>query len=384
MTLVHRPDSRAPGRWRDLLLALLSILVLGLVVLEALEWTDPAAPQAPAAQSSAPQPLVPRGDLAADEQTTIELFNRISPTVVYITTTAVQRDFFTLNLLEIPQGTGSGFVWSDDGSIVTNFHVVQAAHGVQVTLNDHSQWQARVVGVAPDKDLAVLKVDAPREALKAIPLGSSSDLQVGQKVFAVGNPFGLDQTLTTGIISGLGREIESITRRPIQGVIQTDAAINPGNSGGPLLDSAGRLIGVNTAIYSPSGVYAGIGFAVPVDTVRRIVPQLLAHGTVQKPGLGITIAEESVARGYGLEGVLVVQVLPGGPAHAAGIRPTRRDPSGRIALGDLIIALDGQKIEGPDDLFGALDEHQPGDTVTVTVRRPEGVVELRVSLLAMP
>ncbi|MBM4297498.1 MAG: trypsin-like serine protease, partial [Deltaproteobacteria bacterium] len=227
-------------------------------------WLDGAALNDPKAS---PRAVAPRGELRGDEKSTIALFKQASPAVVNITAIGVERDMFTLNLYQIPQGTGSGFVWDTTGNIITNFHVIQNADAAQVTLADQSNWKARVVGVAPDKDLAVLKIDAPANKLQPIPIGTSKDLQVGQSVFAIGNPFGLDQTLTTGIISALNREIESVTRRPIQGVIQSDAAINPGNSGGPLLDSAGRLIGVNTAIYSPSGASAGIGFAIPVDTV---------------------------------------------------------------------------------------------------------------------
>src|SRR5688572_20773324 len=227
-----------------------------------------------------PRAITPRGDLSSDEQSTIELFKRTSPSVVHVTSVDVRRGRLSLNMFEIPQGTGSGFIWDSEGHVVTNFHVIQNGSRAEVTLNDNTVWRASIVGTAPDKDVAVLKIDAPRDKLTKIMVGVSNNLQVGQKVFAIGNPFGLDQTLTTGVISGLGREIQSVTKRPIQGVIQTDAAINPGNSGGPLLDSAGRLIGVNTAIYSPSGAYAGIGFAVPVDIVNRIVPQLVSHGKV--------------------------------------------------------------------------------------------------------
>ncbi len=240
-------------------------------------WIGGASLNDPRAAARA---VTARGELFTDEKSTISLFKQASPSVVHITAITVQRDFFSLNLYQIPEGTGSGFVWDTNGNIITNFHVIQNADAAQVTLADQSAWKARRVGAAPDKDLAVLRIDAPANRLKAIPLGTSKDLQVGQRVFAIGNPFGLDQSLTTGVISALGREIESVTRRPIQGVIQTDAAINPGNSGGPLLDSAGRLIGVNTAIYSPSGGSAGIGFAIPADTVNRIVPELIRYGKI--------------------------------------------------------------------------------------------------------
>ena len=244
-------------------------------------WHSAMAPPA-----APPRAITPRGDLAADEKSTIELFREASPSVAYITTLAVRRDRFSLNVTEIPQGTGSGFLYDDQGHVVTNFHVIQDADEARVTLADGSTYDGFLVGTEPDLDLAVLRIRAAPGRLKPLPLGTSGDLEVGQKVFAIGSPFGLDQTLTTGVISGLGREIQAVTGRAIRGVIQTDAAINPGNSGGPLLDSAGRLIGVNTAIYSPSGTYAGVGFAVPVDLVNRAVPQLIQHGKVARPGTG--------------------------------------------------------------------------------------------------
>ncbi len=223
--------------------------------------------------------VTPRGELAAEEKTNTEIFKSASPSVVYITTLTERINYQTKNVTEIPAGTGSGFIWDTAGHIITNFHVVQHANGASgVTLADHTQWTASLVGVAPDQDLAVLKIDAKASQLPPIPVGTSSDLQVGQCVFAIGNPFGLDQTLTTGVVSALGRTIPSATNVPIDEVIQTDAAINPGNSGGPLLDSAGRLIGINAAIYSPSGSSSGIGFAVPVDTVNRVVPELISTG----------------------------------------------------------------------------------------------------------
>ena len=246
--------------------------------------------------------------------------------------------------------------------------MIAEAQGARVTLADQSTWPAQLVGVEPDKDIAVLKIDAPKHLLPPIPLGTSSDLQVGQKVFAIGNPFGFDQTLTTGVISGLGREIESATRRPIQGVIQTDAAINPGNSGGPLLDSAGRLIGINTAIYSPSGAYAGVGFAVPVDVVNRIVPQIVRGEKLKKPGLGIQLAEIR-RQPLGLEGVLILDVTPGSAADKAGLRPTVQDSFGRLILGDLIVAADGKPIRNANDLFRVLDSHEVGDKLTLTIVR---------------
>ncbi len=332
---------------------------------------------------AAPRQVAARGDLAAQEKSTIALFRQASPSVVHITAIAVQRDLFTLKPYQIPEGTGSGFIWDTSGNVITNFHVIQNADAAQVTLADQSNWKAKLVGAAPDKDLAVLKVDAPASRLPAIPIGTSKDLQVGQSVFAIGNPFGLDQSLTTGVISALGREIESITRRPIQGVIQTDAAINPGNSGGPLLDSAGRLIGVNTAIYSPSGASAGIGFAIPADTVNRIVPEVIRYGKVTRPGIGIQIAEEQIAERLGVNGVLVVDVVAGSAAAKAGFRPTRREASGRVRLGDVITAINGQKVESPNELFLLLEKYKVGDIVNVAVLRDGKSVQLKVALDAV-
>jgi S1-C subfamily serine protease len=343
-------------------------------------WVDSATLNNPKAT---PRAVSPRGELWPDEKSTIGLFRQASPAVVNITAIGVQRDLFTLNLYQIPQGTGSGFVWDTKGNIITNFHVIQNAAVAQVTLGDQSDWKAQVVGVAADKDLAVLRIDAPAERLRPIPLGTSKELQVGQSVFAIGNPFGLDQSLTTGVISALGREIDSVTRRPIQGVIQTDAAINPGNSGGPLLDSAGRLIGVNTQIYSPTGASAGIGFAIPVDTVNRIVPELIRSGKIIRPGLGVELAEEQIARKIGISGVLIVDVMRGGPAAKAGIRPTRRESSGRVILGDVITAIDGKKVESPTDLFLILENRQVGDIVTVALLRDGKTIQTKVTLEAV-
>jgi S1-C subfamily serine protease len=322
-----------------------------------------------------------RGDLADDEMSTIELFKNISPSVVHVTNLAQRVDENSFNVMEIPRGVGSGFIWGDDGYIVTNFHVIQGAAAARVTLADNTTLDAKLVGFDDSKDIAVLKVNAPPEKLKPILLGSSSDLQVGQKVFAIGSPFELDQTLTTGVIGGLGREIQSVSGRPIQGVIQTDAAINPGTSGGPLLDSSGRLIGVNTAIASPTGGSVGIGFAVPVDIVRRVVPQLIRTGKVERPGLGIRTVDDRIARRMGLEGVLVDKVIPGSAAAKSGLRPMDRDKN---QLGDLITAIDGHDIRNHDDLYLALDARAIGDAVKVTVLRENKPVELTVTLQPLP
>jgi S1-C subfamily serine protease len=349
-----------------------------------------AAAGAPAAWAQAqdrnapPRAVAPRGPLLPEEQTAIAIFEEARSSVVYITTMVYQRDLFTFNVQEIPQGTGSGFIWDEDGRVVTNYHVIYEAQNVQVTLSDQSKWKAELVGVAPDKDLAVLRIRAPREKLQPIRIGASSDLKVGQIVFAIGNPFGLDQTLTKGVISALGREIESMTRRPIKGAIQTDAAINPGNSGGPLLDSAGRCIGINTAIYSPSGASAGVGFAVPVDIINRIVPQIIRYGKVIEPGLGIELAEDYQARQIGIDrGVLVLNLDPRGAAAKAGILPTRYDEDGNLVLGDIIISIDGKRVGSTNDFYDILDGYQVGDTVRVVVVRASRQKTVSVTLQAV-
>ncbi|MGB0680936.1 MAG: S1C family serine protease [Polyangiales bacterium] len=343
----------------------------------------PAAPT-PRKPNAAKPTVAPRGDLAAAEKTTVQIFRKAAPAVVYITTLAVREDIFRRNVMEIPRGTGSGFLWDRRGHVVTNFHVLQGAQAARVHLSDQSVWPAELVGVAPDKDLAVLRIKAPKKVLVSLPVGESHDLSVGQFVYAIGNPFGFDYTLSTGVISGLKREINAASGRPIQGVIQTDAAINPGNSGGPLLDSAGRLIGVNTAIYSPSGASAGIGFAVPVDTVRRVVPQLIKHGKVMRPGLGIQIANAALAKRLRVDGVVILGVQPGSPADKAGLRPIRRDRiSGGLVLGDILIGLDGEALHQPKDLYLVLDRRKVGQQVTLKVLREGREMEKRVTLTAL-
>jgi S1-C subfamily serine protease len=315
-----------------------------------------------------PRPVAQRPDdkLGADEQSTIDVFSKFSRSVVHITSLQTRRDRMTLDDTEIPQGTGSGFVWDQDGHIVTNFHVVQLGNTASVTLNDNTTYPATIVGTAPDKDIAVLHIVAPPQKLLPLPLGQSSTLKVGQKVLAIGNPFGLDQTLTTGVVSGLGREIKSVTQHSIFDVIQTDASINPGNSGGPLLDSSGRLIGINTAIYSPSGANAGIGFAVPVDTVNSIVPQLLKYGKVKRPGLGIATVRDETAMQNNIDGVVIGSVVPGGAAEQAGLVGLSQDVDG-TRVGDVIVKIDGTEIHRTSDLYRVLDAHSVGDQVEVTV-----------------
>ena len=324
----------------------------------------------------------PRDALDADERATIGLFRQASRSVVYITTTTRRVDYWTRNVFEVPQGTGSGFVWDDSGHIVTNYHVVRGAASAKVMLGE-TEYEADAVGVAPDQDLAVLQIRAERANLVPIVIGTSADLDVGQKVFAIGNPFGLDHTLTTGIVSALGRTIQSVTSRPIDGAIQTDAAINPGNSGGPLLDSAGRLIGVNTMIYSPSGASAGIGFAVPVDTVSRIVPELITHGKVIRPRLGVVLNDRVsalITRRLGVTGVLLMVVAEGTPAASAGLRGTVRDRDGSIVPGDVIQEIEGKKVTTENELLGRLGNHRPGDQVTLTAWRDGKARRVKVTL----
>ena len=320
--------------------------------------------------------------LQDNEKRTMAIFKAASPSVVHITTHRVARDFFSLDVYKIPRGSGTGFVWDDRGHIVTNYHVIQDADVAYVAFDDQTSYPAKLVGVAPEKDLAVLIVDAKDTELRPLPLGDSADLEVGLNSYAIGNPFGLDHTLTTGVISAVGREIESATGLPIRDVIQTDAAINPGNSGGPLLDSRGRLIGVNTAIYSPSGAYAGIGFAIPVDTVKWVVPELIEHGKVIRPGLSISMASDRLAKRIGIDGILVLDVAPSSEAEAAGIRPTRRTRAGEIILGDIIVGLNGEEISSTNELLLAFEDYRVGDTVTLDVIRDRKKITLRAKLEA--
>ncbi|MBM88072.1 MAG: 2-alkenal reductase [Gammaproteobacteria bacterium] len=319
-----------------------------------------------------------------DEQNNIEIFKLSSPSVVHITNTRLVRSYYSLNPQEVPQGTGTGFIWSDAGYIVTNFHVVQQANVVTVTLQNGSSYEAIPVGVDPDKDLAVLRIDAPEGELAPVKLGDSSLLEVGRKVIAIGNPFGLDTTMTVGVVSALGREIDSVSRRTIRDVIQTDAAINPGNSGGPLLNSLGQLVGVNTAIYSPSGASSGIGFAIPVNTVKRIVPELIAYGRVQTPILGITrIPQPEYYRElWGIEGVIVLDVVEGTDPERLGMRGLRRVQRGRIQLGDVIVEIDGQPVTNEDDYANIIEQRQAGDVVEVKTIRDNRVLEYEIELIA--
>ena len=393
--------------------ALVASIVGGDFAAPALATVDPASgpqretfmtgvPSPPAAKTAAPSRY-----LTAEEQATINLFNKNTPSVVYITNLAQRRDVFTLNIQEAPQGAGSGIVWDSRGHVVTNYHVINGASKVNVTFQDQQVYPATVVGFDEDKDIAVLRIDfgnpvapgaipvtnqqnGPRKTAnepiteataRPLPIGTSSDLMVGQRVYAIGNPFGLDHTLTTGVISGLGREIQSgNTGRPIDGIIQTDAAINPGNSGGPLLDSSGRLIGINTAIYSTSGSSSGVGFALPSDMVAGIVEQIIKYGRVTRPIMGITFAPDAAVEQLGLGGVLVLDARDGGPAWRAGVKATSRDQAGRIILGDVIVELDGNLIKNSTDLYRTLDKLCVGQKIVMKVMRGENKVDLDVTL----
>ena len=329
-----------------------------------------------------PREVVPRGDLAPQEEMTIALFETARSSVVSITTEERVLDPWSQRAVDVPRGTGSGFIWDDQGHIVTNNHVISGASGAQVRLADGRVLDAELVGTAPQHDLAVLRIDAGLDTPPALPLGDSDTLRVGQSVFAIGNPFGLDWTLTTGIVSALDREIPTRGSATIEGLIQTDAAINPGNSGGPLIDSAGRLIGVNTAIFSPSGSNAGIGFAVPVDTVNRVVPQLIETGAYRPPVLGIRHSDRinQLAAMQGLEGVLVLGVEPGSPAAAAGLRGARQDASGRLVPGDVIIGIGDRDIADSADLSDALDAYAPGEVITINVLRDGTKIDVPAAL----
>ncbi len=331
---------------------------------------------------SSPLPLNSAKAAVDEEHNTTAIFKGASPAVVHITTHSLETDVFSMNAYQIPRGSGTGFVWDQAGHIVTNYHVIKDADTATVAFDNQTSYPAKLVGVAPDKDLAVLLVQAPAEKRQTLPLGTSSAVEVGHKCYAIGNPFGLDHTLTTGVVSALGREIQSATGLPIKDVIQTDAAINPGNSGGPLLDSAGRLIGVNTAIFSPSGAYAGIGFAIPVDTVKWVVPELIKHGKIIRPGLAVSLASDRIARRLQLEGALVLDVEPKSAAAVAGLRPTRRTTRGAVLLGDLITAIEDMSVRSTQDLLLGLEKYKVGQKVTLTVMRDGHPLQLAVQLEA--
>jgi S1-C subfamily serine protease len=372
-----------PMKYRRFHTAALGVLI-AIAALAVVAWFITGVGGRASVTAVEPRAVTARGPLASDEEATINLFEKSRGSVVYITTQSRVIDPWTRNIFNIPRGTGSGFVWDDDGNIVTNFHVVAGATGARVRLSDGRDVAATLVGVSQAHDLAVIRVEVPRSP-PALPIGTSHDLQVGQRTFAIGNPFGLDWTLTTGIISALDRSLPSEDGRSlIEHLIQTDAAINPGNSGGPLLDSAGRLIGVNTAIFSPSGASAGVGFAVPVDTVNRVVPQLVGSGKYVRPVLGVEVDEQlnqQVVQRIGTKGVAVLRVTPGSPAATAGLRGLRVE-DGAIVPGDIILAVDGASVESVPRLLSRLDDYEVGDAVRLTVLRDGQQTEVTVKLEA--
>jgi S1-C subfamily serine protease len=324
---------------------------------------------------------------ATDEQNNIEVYRTFSPGVVNVHSTSYSRDFF--GFVEPQEGSGSGSVIDAEGNILTNYHVIEGATKLAVSFGGQKNYAAQVVGGDPDTDLAVIKlIERPKEPLTIIALGDSEKLEVGQKVLAIGNPFGLDRTLTTGVISGLQRPIRARNGRPIEGAIQTDASINPGNSGGPLLDSHGRMIGINSQILSPSGASAGVGFAVPVNIAKRIVPQLLKSGAVLRPKLGIGTRDVQPLKNQldlpVADGVIILQVAPGQAAANAGLRGVTQTENGDVAVGDIILGMDGEKIANTDDLYRLLDKHQVGDTVQLEILRNNRRTSVPVRLTAPP
>lgn len=329
-----------------------------------------------------PRAVMARGDLAADEQATIELFEKSKDAVVFITTKSLVRDFWTRNVFSVPRGNGSGFIWDDAGHVITNYHVIEGASEATVRLSDGSDFKAALVGASPEHDIAVLRITVGVKRPSPVPLGTSADLKVGQKVFAIGNPFGLDWTLTTGIVSALDRSLSGDSGT-IEHLIQTDAAINPGNSGGPLLDSAGRLIGINTAIYSPSGASAGIGFAVPVDTVNRVVPQLIQSGKYTRPDLGLEFDErlnEQMKSALDVKGVLIVRVLPGSVADQAGLKGASLSRDGRISPVDIITAVNAKPVDTVSKYLARLDEFASDEVLTLSLLRDGVARDVRLRL----
>jgi S1-C subfamily serine protease len=330
-----------------------------------------------------PRPITPRGPLTPEEKGNIAVFESSKGSVVYISTSEQVLDYWTQSLQTVPHGTGSGFIWDTAGHVVTNLHVIEDASVATIRLADGKDYPATLIGVSRTHDIAVLQIRIPAASAIPIPIGTSHDLQVGQKVYAIGNPFGLDWTLTTGIVSALDRSLTGENGVLIRHLIQTDAAINPGNSGGPLLDSAGRLIGMNTAIYSPSGASAGVGFAVPVDTVNRVVPELIAKGHYASPSLGIQADENlsrAIARQLGIEGAAILRVRPGGPAAQAGLRGARFGRRNAIYPGDVIVALNGKTVDDVASLQALLDDCKPGDVVHLTVWRDGRKSDVAVTL----
>ena len=320
----------------------------------------------------------------SDEQNSIEVYKSLSPGVAFITSTSIQQGFW--GDVQEGKGSGSGSVIDNQGHILTNYHVVEGAQKLTVSLGGDKTYPARYVGGDPDTDLAVIKIDPPSSGLTIVPLGDSDKLSVGQKVLAIGNPFGLDRTLTTGVISGLQRPIRARNNRPIDAAIQTDASINPGNSGGPLLDKFGKMIGINSQILSPAGGSVGVGFAVPVNTAKRVIPQILQYGEVRRPKIGAGLLSVGDLRERGIQlpvesGLLVRNTTPGGSAQRAGLRGLTQDANGEVIVGDIITSIDGEKVNDMDDLYRFLDKKQFGDTVQVQILRSGKTQVLPVKLV---
>jgi len=344
------------------------ILIILLAVIAAQPYVDRVL-------SGSPRPVEARGDLAESEQTAIDIFARVSPSVVQVA--GARPSFSGLDRGQISRQTGTGFIWDSAGHIVTNNHVVEGAGQLVVQLSTGRVLRAQAIGTAPNYDLAVLRVERGSAIPGPVTIGSSADLKVGQWAFAIGNPFGLDESLTTGVISALRRRLPTRAGREVSNAIQTDAAVNPGNSGGPLLDSSGRVIGVTTAIVSPSGANSGIGFAIPIDVVNRVVPDLIRNGRVPTPGIGIVTANEGVAARLGIEGVIVVQTAPGSPAAQAGLQGVN---TANGTVGDVIVAANGKPVRRLADLSDQLDHTGVGNTVELTVQRQGRTRTVRVQV----
>ena len=369
-----------------LLIALISgIFAAGAVVI--LDRINNRLQPSQAAYSEALPAGISNPATSTDERNNIEVYRTLSPGVVFIHSTSYARDFF--GFVEPQEGSGSGSILDQQGNILTNYHVIQGAQKLSVSMGGKKDYPAVVVGGDPDTDLAVIRLtEKPAGPLTVVPMGDSDRLEVGQKVLAIGNPFGLDRTLTTGVISGLQRPIRARNNRLIEGAIQTDASINPGNSGGPLLDSHGRMIGINSQILSPSGSSAGVGFAVPVSIAKRVVPQLVQYGRVRRPKLGINTRDISSLRNQidlpVDDGVLIYQVARGGGAATAGLRGVQQTEMGDVELGDIIVGINNDRVSNSDDLFRVLDKHQIGDTVQVHIWRDGRRMSVPVRLMESP
>ncbi len=370
----NRPRLRQPWQLPGPVTTLTLGLILGILCYQAYLTIQDRFGGFSRSYDAAPRPVTPRGDLGQDEQTTIDVYNRSRESVVNVTSQVVKQGRWSMDVFRIPAGTGTGFVWDERGFIVTNNHVIKGASEVEVTMaGEKTPYKAKVVGTYPDSDIAVLQISAPGRKFQPLPIGASNDLKVGQKVFAIGNPFGLDQTLTTGIISALDRSLQGDDGTVLGNLVQTDAAINPGNSGGPLLDSAGRLIGVNTAIISPGGGSAGVGFAVPVDEVNKIVPQLIRNGRIMGTEIeGLTYLSDQITASLRLKGVMISRVRPGSEAEAAGLEGVKQSRRGSTLIGDLIQSCDGVETNRTVDLEAALRKKKPGEEAVLIVMGRDG------------